>query len=92
VPKHVGLLKCPTCESPEPRLHPATQAEGEVTHICPDPFHGAAEKEMTREEMFEAGWGDHPDCAAKGCDIPDGYSECRRCGAEAVEFDEEDEN
>lgn len=32
-------LKCPTCESPEPRLHPASQAEGEVTHVCPDPFH-----------------------------------------------------
>lgn len=32
-------LKCPTCESPSPRLHPATQAEGEVIAICPDDFH-----------------------------------------------------
>lgn len=35
----VSSTRCPTCMSPEPRLHPATQAEGEVTHICPDPFH-----------------------------------------------------
>lgn len=41
--------------------------------------------EMSSEEMAGHGWGDHPDCAAKGCDIPEGYSECRRCGAEAVE-------
>ena len=46
------------------------------------------ERELTPEEMFEAGWGDHPDCAAKRCDIPEGYAECRRCGAEAVEEDE----
>lgn len=31
--------KCPTCGSPNPAAHPATQAEGEVTHICPDRFH-----------------------------------------------------
>lgn len=31
---------CPTCESPEPSLHPAVSGGGEVTHICDDPFHG----------------------------------------------------
>jgi hypothetical protein len=31
---------CPTCQSPEPRLHPAVSDGGEVTGICPDPFHG----------------------------------------------------
>ena len=35
----VDELKCPTCGSPDPRQHPATQEEGEVTHICEDPFH-----------------------------------------------------
>ena len=29
---------CPTCESPEPHLHPAVQHEGEVS-ICPDAWH-----------------------------------------------------
>lgn len=33
-------LRCPTCGSPEPRSHPAVSGGGEVTHICPDPFHG----------------------------------------------------
>jgi hypothetical protein len=32
--------RCPTCGSPEPRLHPAAGAGGEITHFCRDPFHG----------------------------------------------------
>jgi hypothetical protein len=31
--------RCPTCQSPEPRFHPAVSDGGEVTGICPDPFH-----------------------------------------------------
>lgn len=31
-------LRCPTCNSPEPSLHPSVQLEGEV-HICSDSFH-----------------------------------------------------
>lgn len=39
--KHVPRrsLRCPACDSPEPRLHPAVQAGGEVSRICPDVWH-----------------------------------------------------
>lgn len=52
---------CPTCGSPEPRKHPATQSEGEVTHICSDPFHSgtAGTFDHTYPERFwprRAGW------------------------------------
>lgn len=32
-------MRCPTCNSPSPHLHPAIQSEEEV-EICLDPFHG----------------------------------------------------
>jgi hypothetical protein len=35
----VQPTSCPTCQSPEPRLHPAVSGGGEVTHVCSDPFH-----------------------------------------------------
>jgi flavin-dependent thymidylate synthase len=38
-------MHCPRCGSPEPRKHPATQAEGEVTALCTDAFHGS--KQLT---------------------------------------------
>jgi hypothetical protein len=33
-------LRCPSCQSPSPRLHPAVSGGGEVTKICIDAFHG----------------------------------------------------
>jgi hypothetical protein len=36
-------LRCPTCNSPQPSMHPATAEGGEVCHICPDPYHLPAE-------------------------------------------------
>lgn len=31
--------RCRTCDSPDPRTHPAVGGGGEVTSLCPDPFH-----------------------------------------------------
>jgi hypothetical protein len=36
-------LRCLTCHSPQPSMHPATAEGGEVCHLCPDPFHGRPE-------------------------------------------------
>lgn len=34
-------LRCPTCDSRQPNLHPAAGDGGEVTKLCPDAFHDA---------------------------------------------------
>lgn len=38
-PTRVTGGRCPSCDSPDPRLHPAMQLGGEV-EICHDDFHG----------------------------------------------------
>jgi len=45
-------MKCPTCESTAPHMHPAVQHEGEV-EICPDEFH-LAETPQNRPEYRDA--------------------------------------
>lgn len=40
-PQPADPLRCPTCDSPQPSMHPAFGGGGEVTSLCPDPFHGA---------------------------------------------------
>lgn len=35
-----GGLRCPTCGSPQPSMHPSVSDGGEVTGICRDAFHG----------------------------------------------------
>lgn len=53
--------RCPTCDSPNPAAHPATQAEGEVTHICPDTFHSGlgGKFDHTYPERFWPGHAGH---------------------------------
>ncbi len=34
--------RCPTCDSPQPSMHPAVGAGGEVMRVCPDSFHADA--------------------------------------------------
>jgi hypothetical protein len=41
--------KCPTCLSPDPKLHPAIQHEGEV-ELCPDPWHSPTKAEILAKE------------------------------------------
>lgn len=36
-------MRCPTCNSPQPGMHPAVSGGGEVATICPDAFHGGSE-------------------------------------------------
>ena len=55
-----GTLRCPTCNSPQPSMHPATAEGGEVCHICPDQFHlpipeGAWRPEPTPAAMAQQG-------------------------------------
>lgn len=44
-----GFKRCPTCNSPSPWLHPATQCEGEVLKECEDTFHKKPDDAVTRE-------------------------------------------
>jgi hypothetical protein len=41
--------RCPTCDSPDPKRHPAVQFEGEVS-LCGDPWH------VPSKEQIEASW------------------------------------
>lgn len=45
-----GVNKCPACGSPDPNLHPATQAEGEVMSLCEHEFHGVAPNQESLDE------------------------------------------
>jgi len=44
---------CPRCYSPQPHLHPAVQAEGEV-QVCPHPWHFTAVPSLTRPADYPA--------------------------------------
>lgn len=41
-PQPADPLRCPTCDSPQPSMHPAAGGGGEVISICSDGFHAPA--------------------------------------------------
>lgn len=45
-------MKCPTCQSPQPHLHPAMQFEGEV-QPCRDPYHRTVTPQNTEKKIAE---------------------------------------
>lgn len=60
--KHVaasGDGRCPRCDSPAPKLHPAIQWEGEV-HLCNDPWHSRVHDlraSFVNSPVAPGGWG-----------------------------------
>jgi hypothetical protein len=62
-----------------PEATPATEEMGEPSSTAQ-----AAELDEDDEN------GMHPECEAKGCDLPEGAPECRRCGAEPLVIEDED--
>lgn len=63
--------ECPTCGSKDPRMHPATQAEGEVTHICPDPYHKPGEVKLPHHVKIRRRLDESPEVVDKTLAEPD---------------------
>lgn len=49
----VGGRKCPRCGSPDPKLHPAVQFEGEV-QLCHHPYHAGADLTRALAERIQS--------------------------------------
>lgn len=46
------MKRCPTCNSPEPHLHPSVQFDGEV-EPCTDPYHLQITPQNTKQRIEE---------------------------------------
>ncbi len=58
------LSRCPTCGSRNPKMHPATQHEGEVIALCRDPWHSPTADEIEAKERARPA----PSCAEAPAD------------------------
>jgi hypothetical protein len=45
--------ECPTCGSRQPSMHPAVGGGGEVTSLCPDPFHNGDPVTENARQYFQ---------------------------------------
>lgn len=74
-----------------PAAEPAQEAEkapaDETPAECPECGGPLASDGVCADDECGADEEPHPECEAKGCDIPEGLGECTRCGAELVEIE-----
>ncbi|MER7280492.1 hypothetical protein ABT369_39245 [Dactylosporangium sp. NPDC000244] len=65
--------RCPTCELPQPSMHPASSGGGEVVRLCPDEFHVDDRAYMPENPRC-------PHCGSQAVAAVAGVQSCNACG------------